>query len=64
MHFFRDLATEIELMLTTTLLPPSCRLVVEETIPKGMYVDSDELRDMFDSTGLKTLVSGTFGKAA
>lgn len=45
-------------MLTTSLLPERCRLVVEETLPKGMYVDPDQLRDVAEFTGLRTYVSG------
>ena len=54
----RELSTEIELMLTTTILPDRCQLVVEETIPKGMYVDPDQLRDLAEFTGLRTYVGG------
>ncbi len=52
--FHKDLSTEIELMLTKTLLPDRCRIVVEETVPKGMYVDLDQLRDWSEFTGLRT----------
>jgi hypothetical protein len=45
-------------MLTTSMLPPHCRLVIEETVPKGMYVDPDQLRDMEETHGLKTFVAG------
>ena len=43
-------------MWTTSILPESCRLVVEETLPRGMYVDPDQLRDLRAMTGLKTYV--------
>ena len=45
-------------MLTTTILPDRCQLVVEETIPRGMYVDPDQLRDLAEFTGLRTYVAG------
>ena len=45
------------MMLTTSLLPERCRLVVEETIPKGMYVDPDQLRDVAEFTGLRTFTA-------
>ena len=35
-------------MLTTSTLPPICTLVIEETMPRGMYVDPDQLRDLQD----------------
>lgn len=57
-YLHRELSTEIELMLTTTILPDRCRLVVEETVPKGMYVDPDQLRDISEFTGLRTFVNG------
>ena len=44
-------------MLTTVSLPERCSLVVEETIPKGMYVDPDQLRDISEFTGLRTFVA-------
>ena len=53
---FRELLTEIELMLTTSILPPKCTLVIEETIPRGMYVDPDQLRDLQESTGFSTYI--------
>ena len=53
----RELSTEIELMLTTVSLPERCFLLVEETIPKGMYVDPDQLRDISEFTGLRTFVA-------
>lgn len=71
----RELLTEIEIMLTTSMLPPVCTLVIEgscdfsndevlvfihffvtETIPRGMYVDPDQLRDLGESSGLQTFV--------
>lgn len=57
--FHKELSTEIELMLTTVSLPERCSLVVEETIPKGMYVDPDQLRDISEFTGLRTFVAAT-----
>ena len=54
--YYRDLLTEIEIMLTTSILPPLCTLVIEETMPKGMYVDPDQLRDFQESAGLSTFV--------
>ena len=59
LHTSRELSTEIELMLTTVSLPERCSLVVEETIPKGMYVDPDQLRDISEFTGLRTFVAAT-----
>ena len=56
--FCRDLSTEIELMLTTSLLPAHCHLIIEETIPRGMYVDPNQLRDLSESQGLQTYVAG------
>jgi len=55
--FHKELSTEIELMLTTVSLPERCFLLVEETIPKGMYVDPDQLRDISEFTGLRTYVA-------
>merc|ERR1719192_649271 len=55
--FHKELSTEIELMWTTSVLPESCRLVVEETLPRGMYVDPDQLRDLSEFTGLRTFVA-------
>ena len=52
-------------MWTTSILPESCRLVVEETLPRGMYVDPDQLRDLRSMTGLKTYIpvaAGTVGE--
>merc|ERR1712018_1097079 len=43
-------------MLTTSILPPKCTLVIEETIPRGMYVDPDQLRDLQESTGFSTYI--------
>lgn len=45
-------------MLTTSILPDQCQLVVEETLPAGMYVDTDELRDLAEARGLRTFVPG------
>jgi len=55
--FHKDLLTEIEIMLTTSSLPPVCKLLVEETIPRGMYVDPDQLRDFQESGAIHTFVS-------
>jgi len=55
--FHKELSTEIELMLTTVSLPERCSLLVEETIPKGMYVDPDQLRALSEFTGLRTFVA-------
>lgn len=52
----KQLLTEVEIMLTTTLLPDKCQLLVEETIPRGAYVDTDELRDLRTKTGLRSFV--------
>ncbi len=59
MYQYRDLSTEIELMLTTSMLPAKCHVVIEETIPRGMYVDPNQLRDLSESQGLQTYVAGT-----
>lgn len=53
----RELLTEIEVMLTTSVLPARCTLVIEETIPRGMYVDPDQLRDIQGMKGLQTHVA-------
>jgi hypothetical protein len=55
--FHKELSTEVELMLTTLTLPDRCSLLIEETVPKGMYVDTNELRDIGEFTGLRTLVT-------
>ena len=47
-------------MWTTSILPESCRLVVEETLPRGMYVDPDQLRDLSEMGILNTYVPGTY----
>ena len=57
--FSRDLFTEIELMLTTSSLPPQCTLLIEETIPRGMYVDPDQLRDIQEMGGLQAYIPTT-----
>ena len=54
--FHKDLSTEIELMWTTSILPENCRLVIEETLPRGMYVDLDQLRDLSEMNILHTYV--------
>ena len=45
-------------MWTTSILPESCRLVIEETLPRGMYVDPDQLRDLSEMGILNTYVPG------
>lgn len=52
----RELLTEIELMLTTSILPPKCTLAIEETIPRGMYVDPDQLRDLHQTNGFASYI--------
>ena len=39
------------------MLPEKCHLIMEETVPRGMYVDPDQLRDLSESQGLQTFVS-------
>ena len=51
--FHKELVSEVELMLTTTLLPDKCTLLMEETIPRGAYVDPDQLRELRYRTGLR-----------
>ena len=46
-------------MLTTTLLPDKCTLVMEETLPRGAYIDPDQLRDLRYSRGLRAHVPAT-----
>ena len=55
--FHKELSTEIEIMLTTSLMPEKCRLVVEETLPRGFYADLDQLRDLELDRGLRTYTS-------
>ena len=43
-------------MWTTSILPESCRLVIEETLPRGMYVDPDQLQDLSAMGILNTYV--------
>jgi len=57
--FHKDLFTEIELMLTTSSLPPQCTLLIEETIPRGMYVDPDQMRDIQAMGGLQAYIPTT-----
>ena len=45
-------------MWTTSILPESCRLLIEETLPRGMYVDPDQLRDLSEMGILNTYVPG------
>jgi len=54
--FHKQLLSEVELMLTTTLLPDKCQLLVEETMPRGAYVDPDEMRDLRFKTGLRSFI--------
>ena len=54
--FHKQLSTEIELMWTTSILPESCRLLIEETLPRGMFVDPDQLRDLSEMGILNTYV--------
>ena len=58
--YYRQLSTEVELMWTTSILPESCRLLIEETLPRGMYVDPDQLRDLSDMGILNTYVPGAY----
>ena len=51
-------------MWTTSILPESCRLVIEETLPRGMYVDPDQLRDLSEMGILNTYVPGNIILAA
>lgn len=55
----KQILSEIELMLTSSLLPEKCYVLVEETIPRGAYVDPDELRTLKKMTGLRTFVPAT-----
>merc|ERR1712024_17495 len=43
-------------MLTTSILPPKCTLAIEETIPRGMYVDPDQLRDLHQTNGFASYI--------
>merc|ERR1719369_1439071 len=54
--FHKQLLSEVELMLTTTLLPDRCTLLVEETIPRGAFVDPDEMRDLRYKVGLRAFI--------
>merc|ERR1711990_574313 len=54
--YHKDLLSEVEVMLTTTLLPDRCTLLVEETIPRGAYVDPDQMRDLRHRTGLRSFI--------
>lgn len=54
--FHKQLLSEVEVMLTTTLLPDKCQLLVEETMPRGAYVDPDEMRDLRFKTGLRSYI--------
>jgi len=55
----KQILSEIELMLTSSLLPEKCFVLVEETIPRGAYVDPDELRNLKKSSGLKSFIPST-----
>jgi len=57
--FHKHILSEFELMLTSTILPERCHVIVEETIPRGAYVDPDELRDLEEKSGLRTHVPAT-----
>ena len=57
--FHKELLTEVELMLTTTLLPEQCTLMIEETMPRGAFIDPDQLREMRYRTGLRSLIPTT-----
>ena len=39
----QDLVSDVEVMLTTTLLPDQCTLMMEETLPRGAYTDPDQV---------------------
>ena len=39
----QDLVSDVEVMLTTTLLPDQCTLMMEETLPRGAYADPDQV---------------------
>merc|ERR1711990_410232 len=54
--YHKDLLSEVEVMLTTTLLPDRCTLLVEETIPRGAYVDPDQMRDLRYKAGLRAFI--------
>jgi len=54
--FHKTILSEFELMLTSTILPERCYIIVEETVPRGAFVDVDELKDLYHKTGLRTHV--------
>jgi len=54
--FHKQLLSEVELMLTTSLLPDMCQLLVEETVPRGAIVDPDEMRDLRFKTGIRSYI--------
>merc|ERR1719422_2445709 len=54
--FHKELVSEVEVMLTTTLLPDSCTLLMEETMPRGAYADPDQLRELRYTRGLRAFV--------
>jgi len=54
--YHKELLSEVEIMLTTTLLPDRCSLLVEETIPRGAYVDQDQIRDLRYKVGLRAFI--------
>ena len=60
-HYYciQELVSEVEVMLTTTLLPDKCTLVMEETLPRGAYIDPDQLRDLRYSRGIRAHVPAT-----
>nr|ACO15466.1 Phosphatidylinositol-glycan biosynthesis class X protein precursor [Caligus clemensi] len=49
--FHKELSTEVELMLTTSVLPDQCTLLIEEIVPRGMYVDPDQMRSLSNKNG-------------
>lgn len=57
--FHKHILSEFELMLTSTILPERCHVIVEETIPRGAFVDADELRDLEERSGLRVRVPST-----
>jgi hypothetical protein len=52
--FHKEILSEVELMLTTTVLPDRCNLLIEETMPRGAYVDPDLVKENRHVTGLRT----------
>jgi len=54
--FHKEILSEVELMLTTTVLPDRCSLLIEETMPRGAYVDPDLVKDSRQLTGLRMYI--------